>query len=265
MNKIDRQAQIMDYLYGEMPADERRDFELWLAQNPDVQQEITELREGRNWLAEVEEVIPPPMMIDLAPEKKFDRRWLYRSGAAAAVLLALWLFNFQIRMDGGGLLLSFGQPAALQQKPPVEITPPATIQLEEQWQKLLAHNQQLLETRFSHMDSSWQARFAGLQQENQQHWKLVKNMQTHQVEQVKSEFTKEQLPRLAALMQQLQSEQQEELQLLLVEFWNTWQETRQNDLEHIDSKMTNLYQNVEYNQKASEARVVNYIQNVAGR
>ena len=66
-------------------------------------------------------------------------------------------------------------------------------------------------------------------------------------------------------MQQLQIEQQEELQLLLVEFWNTWQETRQTDLQHIDYKMTNLYQNVERNQQASEARVVDYIQNVAGR
>ncbi|PHN04293.1 anti-sigma factor family protein [Flavilitoribacter nigricans] len=261
MNNVDRQAQMMDYLYGEMTDQDRREYELWLDQNPSVRQEIEEMQTSRQWLADVETVQPSPLLVELKPQTGISRAWLYRAGAAAAVLLALWMFNFQIRTDQGGVILSFGNPV-LQQPQPVEETDaiPAAV-----WEKFLAEHQQKLEQQLLSMDSSWQNRMVAMQKENKHQWQLITNNQAHQVAQVKKEFTEQELPRLAGLMQQLQIEQQEELQLLLVEFWNTWQETRQTDLEHIDFQMTNLYEDVERNQQASEARVVNYIQNVAGR
>lgn len=261
MNNVDRQAQMMDYLYGEMTDQESREYELWLNQNPEIRQEIEEMRTSQQWLAEVEDVQPQPLVVELPGERKFERKWLYRVGAAAAVILALWLSDFQIRTEQGGMILSFGHPESIQA--PIEEAGevvPAAI-----WEKFLAENRQLLESKLISMDSSWQGQLTALQKENQQQWNQLKNNQAYQVAQVKQEFTEQELPRLAGLMQQLQIEQQEELQLLLVEFWNTWQETRQTDLQHIDYKMTNLYQNVERNQQASEARVVDYIQNVAGR
>lgn len=260
MNNVDRQAQMMDYLYGEMTGQERREYELWLDQNPEIRQEISELQTSRQWLADVEEVSPQPMLVDLAPKRVISLKWIYRAGAAAAVLLALWLFNFQIRTDRGGVILSFGHPDSIQQP---EQTEPDVIPADV-WEKVLAEQQLMLENKLVQMDSSWQNRLTAMQQENQQQWRYLKNNQAQQAALVRKEFTEKELPRLAGLMQQLQIEQQEELQLLLVEFWNTWQETRQTDLERIDYKMTNLYEDVERNQQASEARVVNYIQKVAG-
>lgn len=261
MNNVDRQAQMMDYLYGEMTGQERREYELWLDQNPEIRQEIESLQTSRQWLSDLEEVTPQPILVDLAPKRTISLKWIYRAGAAAAVLLALWLFNFQIRTDRGGVILSFGHPDTIQQPEPVEADAiPAAV-----WEKVLAEQQQMLEQKLVNMDSSWQTQLTALQQENQQQWWSLKNNQAQQVEQVRKAFTEKELPRLAGLMQQLQIEQQEELQLLLVEFWNTWQETRQTDLERIDYKMTNLYEDVERNQQASEARVVNFIQNVAGK
>lgn len=261
MNKVDRQAQMMDYLYGEMTEQERREYEQWLDQHPEVRREIKEMQTSRQWLAEVETVQPQPLLVELAPKSTMNRQWLYRVGSAAAVLLLLWVFNFQIRTDRGGLVLSFGQQEAAtpKEQPEPNGIPPA------EWEKFLAEQQQMLEQKLVSMDSSWQHQLTAIQRENQQQWQVVKHNQAQQVEQIRTAFTEQELPRLAGLMQQLQIEQQEELQLLLVEFWNTWQETRQTDLKRIDFRMTNLYENVERNQQESEARVVNFIQNVAGK
>lgn len=251
---------MMDYLYGEMTAAEKQEYESWLEQHPEERQEIESLRLSRHLLGDVEEVQPKPLVIDM-PRPGLQRKWLYRIGSVAAGLLLLWLFNFQILADQGGVVLSFGQPQRLN---PTEKAEEAGI-AEEAWADFLAENRQLLKAQLMQMDSSWENRFTALQSEQNRQWRQVRNEQARQVQQVSSAFAEQQLPRLAGLMQQLQIAQQEELQLLLVEFWNTWQETRETDLERIDYKMTNLYQNVERNQQESEARVVNYIQNVAGR
>lgn len=264
MNKVDRQAQMMDYLYGEMTDGERREYEHWLTQNPDARQELEAMQTSRQWLAEVEDVNPQPMVVEMPRKRSIAPKWWYRAGIAAAVFLALWLFNFQIRADGGGVILSFGHPESIQSQD--QLLPGTADNIPaETMEQLLVANQQLLESKLISLDSSWQNRFAELKNTNRQQWQQVKNVQANQVQQIRQEFIEKELPRFAGLMQQLQINQQEELQLLLVEFWNTWQETRQTDLEQIDYQMTNLYQNVEQQQQASEARVVNYIQQVAGR
>lgn len=264
MNNVDRQAQMMDYLYGEMTDQARREYELWLDQNPDAQKEIDDMHNSRQWLGEVEDINPRPLVVELPQKPVIDRRWLYRVAAAAAAVLVLWLFNFQIRTDRGGLILSFGNPESFQ-APKQNIAQATETIPAEVWEKFLAENRELIEDKLMSIDSSWEDRFASLEYESRQQWQRVNSSQQRQVTQIRKEFTESELPKLAGLMQQMQFEQQEELQLLLVEFWNTWQETRQTDLERIDYKMTNLYQNVERNQQASEARVVDYIQNVAGK
>lgn len=263
MSEMDRQAQMMDYLYGEMTAEERAAYEAWLEQHPEVRAELAEMQDSRNWLAEIEPATPQPLVVNLPAERKPDLKWLYRAAAAAAVVMVLWFFNFQIRTDSGGLMLSFGNPEQLQSTAVAAVTGETNTAAD--LEQLLAGNQELISQKMLAMDSLWQTRFTALQQENQQQWQQVRNNQSQQVQQVKQDFIEEQIPRFAGLMQQLQLEQQEELRLLLVEFWNTWQETRQTDLEHIDVQMTNMYENVERNRQESEARVINYVQNVAGR
>ena len=264
MNNIDRQAQMMDYLYGEMPEQERQEYEHWLAQHPEVQAELDELQTSRNWLSEVEDVVPKSSLVKMPQAAKWNRSIWYRTAAAAAAILALWLFNFQIHSSPGGLTLSFGQPASLPSSSSETIAEAQALQMKA-LETLLATQQDQLEQKLLARDSTWENRFASLQNDNQQQWARVKYQQRSNIQAIKAEFTQEELPRLANLMQQLQIEQQEELQLLLVEFWNTWVQTRETDLENLDVKMTNLYQNVERNQQESEARVVNYIQNVAER
>jgi len=264
MNKPDQQALMMDYLYGEMTDEQRREYELWLERHPEVQQEIEELQASRNWLADVETVIPQPLVVNLAPKRTLDLKWLYRVGAAAAVVLALWLSNFQIKGEEGGFTLSFGNPKSIDSH---EIEQPVDRSVEEMeaWKMLLASNQNVLEQKMMAMDSTWQNQFTKLENRQQQQWAQVNRTQTQQVQRIKQEFTEDELPRLANLMQQLQQDQLEELRLLLTEFWTSWQDTRQTDLQFIDVQMTNMLQNVERNQQESEARVVNYIENVAGR
>ena len=68
MNKLDRQSQMMDHLYGEMTDQERLEYERWLEQHPETRREIEEMQTTRAWMAEVEEVAPQSVVIQLSPK-----------------------------------------------------------------------------------------------------------------------------------------------------------------------------------------------------
>lgn len=248
----------MDYLYGEMPPDERPDFEAWLEQHPEAKQELDALQQTRTTLAMSIDEVPAPLVVELPREQRIPHRWWARAAAVAILLVAGWLLNFQLQIGEKGLTLSLGEAPAV--TPQTIASEPASAQNETPVPLTVDHQQ--MEQKLHAMDSIWQTRFAGLQHQQQNQWRQWQQQQRIQLAGMQQEFTRAEWPRLAGLMQQLQLEQQEELRLLISELWETWQQTRQTDLKAIDSRMTLMYQNVERNQLEAEARFVNYLQTV---
>ena len=62
------------------------------------------------------------------------------------------------------------------------------------------------------------------------------------MERFAAEFREKEITELAGLLQNLQLRQQEEIQLIMANFWDHWQQTRAADLQSIESEFANLYQ-----------------------
>lgn len=125
MDKNDVQSKLMDYLYDEMGPDERQSFEKSLRDNPDMQQELEEMRATRNLLQENKDEITPKRLLLIPTDsdkssgdnsvtppvsaKIFALKTF--AAVAAAILLAVSIFSFanlQITHTDRGTLISFG-------------------------------------------------------------------------------------------------------------------------------------------------------------
>lgn len=115
--------RMMDYLYGEMPRQEKISFEQELRDNPAWQKELDMLRQVRSALSglgEVEKVAP--VMLQM-PEKRFQRgangnvRWYKPVTAVAASFILIFMMAYltDLRMQKleNGWFLSFGPAPAL--------------------------------------------------------------------------------------------------------------------------------------------------------
>ena len=242
---MNKEALLMDYLYGEMNADQRREFEQVLRNDPALTRELDELREARSVLAAVEEEEPQPTVISFEPYVSPWRKWLWPMGIAASFLLLLGLTNARFEATNNQVILAFGkketavapQPA----EPVVGSLPPREVSFE---QKLLA------------ADSLWQVRMLQQEKRIKQEWqRQLKNSMTRFANQIRDE----QYPEIINLVQDLQIQQQQDMQILLTNFWQEYQKTRLSDLESIGTEFTNVYHNVENNKNETEAMFVNLL------
>ncbi len=253
-----RRRQMMDYLYDEMESDERRDFEGWLAENPEARAELEALQETRIALGALPDVKPAPAVFPLETSRgrSLDLKWWKRAAVAAAVVAGLWLFNFRLQVHQGGVTLSLGAP------PPVPEAASAT-----NWQQALTSLQADWERKWLAMDTLLEARTETFKKDQTVLPPDLADLRSYNNQQLalaRKAFREEELPRFASLIQELQLEQQEEIRSLLEQFWTNWQATRQSDLKNIDAHLTGLYQDVEIKQKATEAMFVSLMERGGG-
>ena len=101
----------MDYLYDEMEATERKEFEEYLKAHPEVKAELAALTETRQALPKL--VMPPHAPVVLLPKQQPKRRFMNRwlGAAAAAILLLLTLNWVQVHVEwtDQSMVLSFGE------------------------------------------------------------------------------------------------------------------------------------------------------------
>ena len=242
---MNKEALLMDYLYGEMNDEQRREFEQMLKDDPALAQEIQDLRETRSILATVEEEEPQPTLVSIKPYVSPWHRWGWPVGIAASLLLLLGLTNARFEAADGQVTLSFGksEPVAAQITEPTTITP--VVKTEESFeQKLLT------------VDSVWQTRMVEQEQRMKKEWQRQLNTS---MTRFAKEIRDEQYPELVTIVQELQIRQQQEMQALLTNFWQEYQKTRLSDLESIGTEFTNVYHNVENNKNETEALFVNLL------
>lgn len=124
MDKEQAQSKLMDYLYDEMGADERREFEEILQNDPDLQQELDEMQSMRQLLQQDDTEIKPGNLLLIKPESDSSkdettdppkRGKIFMLSAiaaiAAVILLSFAVFSFmnlQISHTDRGTLISFG-------------------------------------------------------------------------------------------------------------------------------------------------------------
>lgn len=107
MNK----EQIVDYLYGGLDEGTRERFELEIAQNPALAQELEELRQVRRFLNQSEDIEPANVTPTHTKKRiTFLSRWWSVAATVLFLMIAGKLLGIQLEMDAQGILLSYGSP-----------------------------------------------------------------------------------------------------------------------------------------------------------
>jgi len=164
--------KIIDYLYGELPREEEKKMQEYLANHPEKQAEIEDMAGVRKVMQKVAEVnLPVEQFTGFRQVNKMDgnlRSW--RKIAAVALLLfaaalAAWITNLQVSTQNNSLVISFGQP----QLPVKEqtIVEPAIAEMEND-------NQQKMQMLLSSYNDSVQIQMQQMQA-------MIKKMKQPQV------------------------------------------------------------------------------------
>jgi len=107
------ETDIVDYLYGAMTTDNKEKFEAYLKLNPELQQEINDLRMTQEVLPSLddEEVIPYiPFTNSNSIKLKSSRYWLMPVSIAASIAIILlvgYLTDFRMSFNSDGFQLAF--------------------------------------------------------------------------------------------------------------------------------------------------------------
>lgn len=125
MTEKEIKNRLMDYLYGEMSAAEKNQFERDLKDHPEMQAELRELQDTRKLLGSKPIDVPPKklLMLNLPDHTKTSYPRITKSVLAVAATLLITVFalsfvNMQVDQTEAGFHVSFGEPPASQPDQP---------------------------------------------------------------------------------------------------------------------------------------------------
>lgn len=252
MNKEER---LMAYLYGEMETDEKLAFEKELESDPDLRAELADFQDTQFCLQELPDLQPEATVLSLGKTTAFNwRRWGVRLAMAASFLLLLGLTNARMEFSNGSFVIAFGKDKTSQQH---EATLEAYAQQTAAFKAALLEKEIAFNQKLVAMDSLWQVQLAANGEAQQlaiaQQWQRFQNRRKADFAALQTQFKEEQLPQFAAVLQDMQVAQKQELQTILKGLYTDWEETRIQDLKAIETEFVHLYKNVERNHTETAA------------
>jgi hypothetical protein len=252
---MNKEEQLMAYLYGEMSPEERRDFEEVLKEDAELRNELEEVQGTRFQLAELTDIEPQATVFNLGSLAKPNwRTWGIRVGIAASFLLLLGLTNARLEFTDSSFTIAFGENKAETEAVPSAV---ASAQQEDYFKNVLFRQEMEFNQKLMALDSVWQVQLTASNHTQQaqlaQQWQGFQKKRQADFVALKTQFKEEQLPQFAALLQEMQVEQKQEMQFLLTELYDNWEQARVYDLKAIETEFVNLYKNVERNQTETAA------------
>ncbi len=258
MNYKPDEATLVSYHYGELEGEERNKVEAYLRSNPLEQKRLEEWLHARKAMSNLEdkEVIAPPIFFS-DNQRSFWREGYVRMslGIAASFLVLMVtakLLGLSATINSGELRLGFGVP--LDQVP-------AAAPLSEE--KVAAMIQSSVQENNTSLQASWEGDRKQLQDDIKQDInssserinELVRKASAGQQEQVRQFVGQLQADNLKLMKDYLQLSaqgQKEYVETLLVDFSKYLQEQRNQDLQVVQSSMTNMQQNTDQFKKETE-------------
>lgn len=134
MNKETARSLFMDYLYDELEPDQRKELEIFLSQNPELQKELDELGSVRSMLQHLPVQDPAEQLVMVEPDQsgfqdwwnELIESWIPKSGfarAGFAMASALILFvmvgaftKMDMSINENGFKLAFGEKQEIVQQ-----------------------------------------------------------------------------------------------------------------------------------------------------
>ncbi len=258
MNYKPDEATLVSYHYGELEGEEHAKVEAFLRNNPEEQKRLEEWTHARRAMSSLgdKEVIAPPIFFG-DNQRSFWREGYVRMslGIAASllvVLVAARLLGLSATYTPGELRIGFG--GSIQQSP---------VALSVSEQQVEAMIQASLQENNHSLKAGWADDRKQLQDDIKQDIntsterinELVRKASGGQQEQVKQFVSQLQADNLKLMKDYLQLSaqgQKEYVETLLVDFSKYLQEQRKQDLQVVQSSMTNMQQNTEQFKKETE-------------
>lgn len=234
--------QLMDYLYGELSAQEKAAFEQQLQNDPKLQQELRDFQSTRTMLQQVEEMQPKATVVELKPKPVVSMRAVKWLSAAAAVALLLLVGKPSMEVSSNGFMIAFGSPNTIQSQPEVlqpndyePIIHNAVAKSNQDIYKMLDSIQHQLGTRINTKEQS-------LLEAIERELSTYENQQQRKVARVVNNQYEENMPRLVSMTQDMQLEQRRELKSMMNRLWKDLQRQREADLQAIERAFLELQQ-----------------------
>ncbi len=249
------EATLVAYHYGELEGEELVKVEAWLQQHPEERKRLQEWGQVRTVLSHLgdKEVIAPPIIAGDHHRSFWQEGYVRMSlGIAASllvVLVAARLLGLSATFSSGEMRIGFGTPAPVEKSlSNAEVA--ALIQASLQ-QNNLAMKASWEEDRKNLEDNIRKNVLSNSERIDQ----LVTKVSLGQQEKIRDFVSQLQSDNLKLIKDylQLSSEGQKEyVQTLLVDFSKYLQEQRRQDLQYVQTNMTNLQQNTEQFKKETE-------------
>ena len=133
MDKETARSLFMDYMYGELEADRRKELEQYLQKHPELREELDQLMEVRSMLGHLSAEEPAEQLVMMEPESDSSPAWwttffapllgwnsLARTAFATAFLFLLFftagaLTDMNFSAGSNGISLTFGEQPSVQQ------------------------------------------------------------------------------------------------------------------------------------------------------
>lgn len=252
MENQDFNKELLDYLYGEMVASKKKEFEQKLSEDPELREELEALKSVRQELDKLKdkEVMEPFSTWGRSKSSRWFRSNYRRkiivfrpmtAVAASLVILMLvgYLTNFSISLNDPGLFLGFGNRIQTSEEKFIgEEDIKALVKRE------LDENNKMLLTKLSESENLYSNKFIALEKS------LTKAIKTNE----NGGFTSEDLQKFftaaetknAELMRDYltltTTQQQEYFKTMLIQFNDFMQEQRSEDLTMIRNSLIELKQ-----------------------
>ncbi|MEM6698366.1 MAG: hypothetical protein AAF599_08220 [Bacteroidota bacterium] len=232
--------QLMDYLYGELSAQEKAAFEQQHQNDPKLQQELKDFQSTRTMLQQVEEMQPKATVVELKPKPMVSMRAVKWLSAAAAVALLLLVGKPRIEVSSNGFMIAFGSTNTVQSQPVQTndyepMIHNAVAQSNQEIYKMLDSIQHQLGTRINTKEQS-------LLEAIERELSSYDNEHQHHVVRAVNNQYEENMPRLVSMTQDMQLEQRRELKGMMNRLWKDIQRQREADMQAIERAFLELQQ-----------------------
>jgi hypothetical protein len=257
-------AKLMDQLYGEGDA-EGQDEQAFLAENPELAAELSELKGLREELYSFHEMDLPaapifPLAAVASTPKLKVLRWPMRIAAALALLVLGFLLGnkVQVRMDDGELAFSLGskpKPVQVISPEPVlavnsKLSSADTQSIQLLVREELALYHQLMKKTITQAQYNLrhdnQERLKSLQNEFQQELMAMNTTQRRELEAILAKNQEASLVSLVRNLEEVQTQNQGKLKWIIQQGFVDWNVRREADLERIREEFNRVYTEVSF-------------------
>lgn len=274
MEKEDFNVELISYLYDEMSAEERKDFEIAMENNPDLRREFETMKKLRKGLAQIQdkEVMEPFFLwgrngstswTDMFKRKSLLMFKPFIAVAASLILVLLigYLTNFNIRYEDRSLYIGFRSEASKGQDASLTEEDIARLVNQE-----IAKNNAYIFSKLTETESDFETKLAAMKSSSEVPIKTA-HIPADVVTQKEldiflTQIRNNNLKVLQGYLQSSSTQQQEYFQAVLQEFSNYMESQREEDLRLIRRSLVDLKESQQAQKVETEQILANILTTV---